>query len=248
MKYGLRGGFAGGLLLSLVLATAAGAARPAKDQFLPLDPTALRDAAGDVQLSDGGGPYALSDIRTAFVHDFATSQPDDNGTTQTQDYFYLDTGAGGSRTTLLSSSLASTNESGLGSTQDIRCHTGYFFFQSAVTPEWYQELGPVGSSVKGWGTTGCYTAADRGYHLVYPGHTQSAAGECLTMTQSGTDTLTLTAPSGGAIDPLGTSCAATVYSFAIVDGTKRFTLLGTESAPFELTLTLPPMKGKSGKR
>lgn len=249
MTYRLRRGVAAGLLLSVLLANAAAAAKPARDQFYPLDPTTLRDATGDVQLSDGGGPYALSQIRTAFIHDFATSQPDDDGTTQTQDYFYLDTGAGGARTTLLSSALASTSEFGLGSSQDIRCYNGYFFFQSAVTPEWYQELGPVGSSVKGWGTTGCYTAEDRGYHLVYPGHTAGGpAGECLTMTQSGADTLTLTAPSGAAIDPLAASCAATVYSFAIVDGTKRFTALGTESAPFELSLTLPPTRGKSGKR
>ena len=245
----LRRGFVGGLLLTLLLTNVAAAGKPSQDAFYRIDPAVLRDAAGDVQRTDGGGPYALSQIRTAFVHDFATSQPDNDGLTQTQDYFYMDTGAGGARTTFLSSALASAAEFGLGSTQDIRCHNGYFFFQSAVTPEWYQQLGAVGSSVKGWGTTGCYTADDRGYHLVYPGHSTTAtAGECLTMTQSGVDTLTLTAPAGGVVDPLGTSCSATVYSFQIVDGTKTFTLLGQEGAPYELALSLPPMKGRSGKR
>lgn len=69
------------------------------------------------------------------------------------------------------------------------------------------------------------------------------------MAQTGTDTLTMTAPNG-LDDPLSASlsCSAEVYSFVIVDGKKIFTSLGRESAPYELTLSLPPLKGKSGKR
>lgn len=240
-----------GLVVSLVGGSSAMAGKPAHDSVYQIDPTVLRDASGDVQQSDGLGPYAASQVGTAVLGDFATSAPDQDGSTRTQDYFMFTSGIGGSRTTFLSSNLASTAHYGLGSTQSIRCdYYGYFFFESAVTPDWYQQLGPVGNSVKGWGTTGCYTAPDRGYHFVYPGHTAgSTAGECLTMTQSGTDTLTLTAPSSLS-DPLSPSptCGAEVYSFVITNGVKDFTLLGTESAPFEIALGLPPTKGKSGKR
>lgn len=239
------------LALALVGGTSASAGKPPQDVSYTIDPIGMRDGAGDVQQSDGLGSYAASQVGTATLGDFATSAPDQDGGTRTQDYFMFTTGIGGSRTTFLSSDLVSAAHHGLGSTAAVRCdYYGYFFFESAVTPDWYQKLGPVGSSVKGWGTTGCYTASDRGYHLVYPGHTAgSTAGECLTMTQTGTDTLTLTAPASLS-DPLTPSptCGAEVYSFVITNGVKDFTLLGTESAPFELTLTLPPTKGKSGKR
>lgn len=251
MKRRLLTGIVIGLVLSVVGGSTAFAAKPVQDSVYQIDPTVLRDASGDVQQSDGLGPYAASQVGTAVLGDFATSTPDRDGSTRTQDYFMFTSGIGSSRTTFLSSDLASAAHYGLGSTQSIRCdYYGYFFFESAVTPDWYQQLGAVGNSVKGWGTTGCYTAPDRGYHLVYPGHTAgSTAGECLTMTQSGTDTLTLTAPSSLS-DPLASppACSAQVSSFVITDGVKTFTLLGTESAPFELQLGLPPMKGKSGKR
>ena len=244
-------GLGGATLLCFLWSGAASAGKPARDNFYSVDPAVMRDASGDVQQSDGLGPYAAAEVGTSLLRDFATSVPDRDGNSRTQDYFYFGSGEGGARTTFLSSDLASAAEFGPGSTQPVRCaHYGYFFFESAVTPDWYQELGETGSSVKGWGTTGCYTASDRGYHFVYPGHTSgSTVGECLTMTQTGPDTLTLTAP-GSVNDPFSPapSCSAEVARFVINDGKKTFTPLGLESAPFELTLTLPPVKGNSGKR
>ena len=225
-------------VLVLGVASAASARPPwerTSDEYIMADTTTIADAAGNIVTSDGVGPYSLSEVRTAYVHDFRPSVGDIEDATQTQDVLYFSTDFDGARFSYFNDTFASAAAFGPGSTEPIRCRSNYLYFESASTPDWYEQV-QAGDEVNGWGAMGCYTYETGGYYAFYRAEPLGPlAGECLKARLSGEDTVIVEAPS----DSLpGTGCIADIYSFDNAGGTWQFETLGVSVAPFQFALDL----------
>lgn len=231
------------LTLAIGSASAVGAAPPPNYTTHNATSTTLRDAFGDVVVSDGSGPYVAGAGLISYVRDFGQSKPDFDSETLTQDFFYFSTAStGGARSGSMTSRLAILTELGPAATEPIPCQSIYAYFESNSTPDWYEALTVAGSSVTGFATTGCYSGTDRGYHVAYPSDHPSQLGECVTMSRLDATHERMTA---------SPACGARVYSFTTIDGEKQFTSLGFEAAPLEITLDFTQFdvggKGSKGK-
>lgn len=240
-------------MAALVPNAASGAPPPQREKIETIQSSTLRgDAAQDVVLNDGLGAYLASEMAASYVRNLIPSVADGDSNTQNQDRLFVMTEAGGSRRMPFSSDLASAAHFGPGSTQSIDCLTTHILFESASTPDWYEALGSVGDTVKGWGNVRCYTTPDSGYQAFYKSTASAtSAAECLQMTRVTSTALVLSAPAGTALDPFGgLPCNADIHSFAYSTdengqrtGFRSFPL-GSESAPYELTVDLGNGKGK----
>lgn len=229
----------GVLVLGSLAASQASAAKPTP--VPQINSATLRDASGDVALSDGGGSY-LSSETSGELRDFTPSQPDGDLSTPDQDYLSWGTFFGGTRFTKFNNAWASSHAFGLGSTEPISCQSGRFFFISESTPDFVEVLRTVGASVTGFASTGCWTSDTFKYQANYE---PVGGDECVTLTRSSETTLTLTAP---AYSPLGSaSCLAVIYTFDGSSGTYEGTQLGRSSAPFEVTFAISTGGPGNGK-
>lgn len=220
------------LVVGAVSAVQAAGAKP-PTRVPEITAATLRDAADDIQLTDGGGTYLSSDF-SAVLRDFNPSQPDGDLTTADQDYLSWGATFESARYTRFNNALAMSHAA---TTAPIRCKSGRFYFVSESTPDFVEVLQTVGAAVTGWASTGCWTTDKFKYQANY----QTGTDECVTLTRTSETSLTLTAP---AYDPLGpASCLAWIYTFD--SGVP--TVLGRSSAPFQVTFDLSTGPGR-GKR